>query len=310
MARRSDSIYVEININGPIDRVWRYTQSPELHERWDLRFTEISYLPRPDATQPQRFLYATRIGFGMQIRGQGESAGSCDGPAGERSSALRFWSEDPASLIRDGSGYWKYIPSRNGGETVRFLTRYDYSVRFGALGHVFDKFIFRPLIGWATAWSFDRLRLWIEMDIDPAVSMRQTLIYLIARVSVAFVWCYEGSIPKLIFQQPAELAMLRDAGFSNSAARVMSFGIGWIEVAIGLVILLGWRLLWPIWFTLVAMPIAAVFVAINSPGFIVAPFNPVTLNLSVFALAAISLFAARNLPSANHCLRQPPPGES
>ena len=63
----------------------RLTQTPELHERWDLRFTRIEYLPRPDATQPQQFLYETRIGFGLAIRGAGETVGSRDDQEGSRS---------------------------------------------------------------------------------------------------------------------------------------------------------------------------------------------------------------------------------
>jgi uncharacterized protein YndB with AHSA1/START domain len=48
------SIYVEILIRAPLDAVWEHTQTPELHERWDLRFSEIDYLPRGSATEPQR----------------------------------------------------------------------------------------------------------------------------------------------------------------------------------------------------------------------------------------------------------------
>lgn len=35
--------------------------------------------------------------------------------------------------------------------------------------------MFHPLIGWATAWSFDRLRLWIERGIPPEVSRDRAL---------------------------------------------------------------------------------------------------------------------------------------
>jgi len=166
MSGHASKIYVQIDIRAPIDGVWRLTQTPDLHQRWDLRFTEITYLPRPDDSQPQRFLYTTRIGFGLKIRGEGESVGARDGPGGARTSALRFWSQDPKSLIREGSGYWKYVPHGDDGRTILFLTLYDYGVRFGALGRLLDRLLFRPLIGWATAWSFDRLRLWIEKDID------------------------------------------------------------------------------------------------------------------------------------------------
>ena len=44
------AIYVESLIRGPLERLWRLTQEPGLHQRWDLRFTSIEYLPRPDAS--------------------------------------------------------------------------------------------------------------------------------------------------------------------------------------------------------------------------------------------------------------------
>ena len=99
-----------------------------------------------------------RIGFGAAIEGWGETVGErLD--ANTRTSALKFGSDDRRSLIRAGSGYWKYEQI---ADEVRFITGYDYEVRWGPVGWAFDRLLFRPLIGWATAWSFDRLRLWIE----------------------------------------------------------------------------------------------------------------------------------------------------
>jgi hypothetical protein len=165
-------IYVEILIRAPLEDVWKKTQRPDLHQRWDLRFTRIEYLPRPDEADPQRFLYATRLGFGLEVRGAGESVGEKDAPDGSRTSALRFWSDDGRALIREGSGYWRYVPSTEG---IRFITSYDYEARFGTLGKLVDRVAFRPLLGWATAWSFDRLRLWLEEGIPPEQSLRRFL---------------------------------------------------------------------------------------------------------------------------------------
>src|SRR5947209_3366000 len=129
------SIYVEILIRGSIDDLWMKTQTPKLHERWDLRFSQIEYLPRlPGETQ--KFLYSTRIGAGLQIEGEGESSGGHDDSSGQRTSALKFWSKDPKSLIEVGSGYWQYSPSEDG---IRFLTSYDYHTRFGAIGKFIDR---------------------------------------------------------------------------------------------------------------------------------------------------------------------------
>ena len=164
-------IYVEILIRAPLDAVWEATQRPELHNRWDVRFTAIEYLRRAQASELQRFVYSTRIGFGLEISGEGETTGSKHGESG-RTSALRFWSSSRWSLIREGSGYWRYVPTADG---IRFLTSYDYRTRFGVAGSLFDRLVFRPLIGWATAWSFDRLRLWLEDGVDPAVARRRLL---------------------------------------------------------------------------------------------------------------------------------------
>jgi hypothetical protein len=158
-------VYVEILIRAPIDALWTHTQAPELHERWDLRFSHIQYLPKAHEHAPQRFRYSTRLGFGFEVKGEGESVGRQDSIDGCRSSSLKFWSTAPLSIIREGSGYWKYIATTDG---IRFVTWYDYRTRFGYAGALFDRLLFRPLIGWATAWSFDRLRLWLEHNVDPS----------------------------------------------------------------------------------------------------------------------------------------------
>jgi hypothetical protein len=292
------SIYVESTISGTMDDIWRLTQTPELHGRWDLRFTDIRYLPRTDGKGPQRFLYATRIGFGLVIQGEGETVGQRDGPNGEHTSALRFWSEDPKSLIREGSGYWRYIPT---GDGLRFLTSYDYQVRFAVFGRIFDRIVFRPLLTWATAWSFDRLRLWIEKGIDPAVSLQRSLIHLLARSALAFVWLYQGLVPKVLSRQPDELIMIQQSGFSAASASQVVQVIGWSELIFGLVILRFPQHRWHFVLIISLMILGTIGIAINSPEFIPAAFNPVILNTLMIALSLVGLLASRDLPSAVRC---------
>ena len=209
------SIYVETLIRTPIETVWKLTQTPELHQRWDLRFSHIEYLPRDSATEPQRFRYATRIGLGLQVKGEGESVGERNLADGSRSSALKFSSTDPRSIILEGSGYWKYVPSAEG---IRFITWYEYRTRFGSFGRLFDRCIFQPLMGWATAWSFDRLRLWLETDLNPKDAAQHALVHGIARAALAFVFIYHGLVPKLLHPHADEIAMLGAAGFSAHIA--------------------------------------------------------------------------------------------
>lgn len=154
------AIYVETLIDAPVGEVWRATQDPADHRRWDVRFGRIDPLP---GGPPARFRYATTVAPGMTVAGWGVHAGERDRPDGSRTSALRFGSDDRRSLIAAGTGYWRYVPGPAG---VRFLTGYTYTPRWGAPGRVVDR-VFRPVFGWATAWSFDRLRIWLEHGVPP-----------------------------------------------------------------------------------------------------------------------------------------------
>jgi uncharacterized membrane protein YphA (DoxX/SURF4 family) len=193
---------------------------------------------------------------------------------------------------------------------VRFLTWYDYRTRLGWPGYAFDRVIFRPLIGWATAWSFDRLRLWIEKGIDPALSLQRSLVYCIARLTVAFVWLYHGLVPKLIFHHPDELLPLLQGGFSGDAAHAVVNIAGVLEVTLGLALLVWWRSRRLLLLTIALMLFALVGVAFTAPTLLVAAFNPVTLNLSMIALAVIAYMTGVDLPSAASRVREQPDKEA
>jgi hypothetical protein len=290
-------IYVEILIRGAPGEVWRHTQVPGLHQRWDLRFSSISYLPKRSEDEPQRFRYSTRIGFGLKIEGEGESTGTREDAGGRRTSALKFWSSDRKSLIEEGSGYWKYIPSADG---VQFLTWYDYRTRFGAAGRLIDRLIFRPLIGWATAWSFDRLRLWIDRGVPPQLSLRMAVIHALARLGIAFTWMWQGLVPKLLFPSIDERIMLTTAGLP---ARLLP-AVGALELLLAALTIVFWRWRPFLLLNVLVMIGALVAVALQSPSYLVAAFNPVTLNVGVILLSIIGYFSAAELPSASRCLRR------
>src|SRR5438105_5558553 len=304
-------IYVEIPIRASMDELWQKTQNPQLHQRWDLRFTQIEYLPR-HGEEPQRFLYRTRIGFGLRIDGQGESIGERDRDGGARTSSLKFWSEDPKSLIKTGSGYWKYVPDvepEPAGEdarrsTIKFFTWYDYETRFGAVGKLIDRCLFRPLLGWATAWSFDRLRLWIEKGITPEASRDRAIVYALARATMAFIWFYHGLVPKLLYHDRIELDLLSKITPPDFLRTAATFA-GVLEVCFAFLLILLWRQTWPLWVTVVLMLAGIPIVALTAPEYLHAAFNPVTLNISLAAFAGIALMVRRDLATATTCLRKP-----
>ena len=284
-------------IQAPMDVLWQHTQNPDLHQRWDLRFSTIRYLPR-SGDEPQQFLYATHIGFGLRITGKGESVGQRELAEGQRVSSLKFSSEDPRSIICEGSGYWKYIPAHDG---IRFLTWYDYRTRFGRAGAIFDRAVFRPLLAWATAWSFDRLRLWLERDVSPTAALRHFVTHACARSTVALVFAYHGLVPKLLMRDADEIAMLRDAGVAPHWLPTALSAAGIAELAFAFVLILFWRHRWPSVACLVLMLAATVVVVASSPRYLTAAFNPLTLNLSVAALSLLDLVNLADSPSAARC---------
>ncbi|MGW6782994.1 hypothetical protein [Streptomyces sp. NPDC054987] len=164
-------LYVETFVRAGMDELWERSQDPARHQWWDLRFTSIDHLPRSEG-EPQRFRYATRVLPFVSVYGTGVSAGERRRPDGTRVSALRFASDHPLSLLAEGSGYWRYVPD---GDGIRFLTGYDYRPRWGRFGALADRLVLRPLMGWATAWSFDRLRLWCERGTPPPLALARAV---------------------------------------------------------------------------------------------------------------------------------------
>jgi uncharacterized membrane protein YphA (DoxX/SURF4 family) len=296
------AIFVETDMAVELGTLWAGTQDPAMHQRWDLRFSDIAYAPTPEAGAPQRFSYGTRLGFGLAIRGAGETIAERSRPDGGRVSALRFWSASRLSLIREGRGYWSYTPLADG---VRFRTVYDYDTRFGSIGRLIDRAVFRPLIGWATAWSFDRLRLWLERGIDPGSSGRSAVVHGLARVGLAAIFAWHGLVPKLLGPDRTELRMMAAVGVPDPAIvgtlRVMGAG----EVVLALALLLTWHRA-PLAGLALAFACAATAVtAVASPDVIGGASSPVTLNLGLGLLAAIDLLTLDGIPSAGRCRRSP-----
>ncbi|HZT42683.1 MAG TPA: DoxX-like family protein [Chthonomonadaceae bacterium] len=297
------SIYVEILMRTDMDKLWEYTQNPNVHARWDLRFSTIDYLPRPDAAQPQQFLYATRIGFGMTIRGKGETVGSREDSSDCRTSALKFWSDDPRSLIREGSGYWQYVPTSEG---IRFLTQYNYQTRFGWPGHWIDRLLFRPLLGWATAWSFDRLRLWLERNVDPTAALERSVLYGLARVTLACIWIYQGLFPKLLFHDTGEMVLLQHTRLFGGRETTVLNLIGLGEILFGCLLVWRWHSRFLLALNILILVLFGAGALWSQPSLFVAPFNPLTLTLAMASLSGIGLLSAHDLPSARSCRRRRP----
>lgn len=301
MAMKRKPIYVELDIHTDMETLWSYTQTPHLHEQWDLRFSSIAYLPRKSEGCPQAFLYETRIGFGLRISGTGRTKASIHEGTGARLSTLAFGSEQPLSLIRHGAGYWRYRPNK---DSITFLTKYDYATRFGRLGRWFDRLLFRPLFGWATALSFDILRLWLERRIPPGVSLQRTILHYLSLVLLSFLWLYEGLVPKWLYPEAGELAMMQSMKLFQGAELPALRWLGGAEILLGLLLLYYHRSKRIYGIQLAGLLALAGGAIACAPELLAEPFNPLVLSAAMIGLVLTAMWTSRDLPNAGNCIRK------
>jgi uncharacterized membrane protein YphA (DoxX/SURF4 family) len=276
-------------IAAPIESVWEKSQDPAKHQRWDLRFTSIKYLGEAEGGL-QKFEYATRLAA-LEVKGWGQTRSDHK----MRGSKLLFGSDDPKSLIRQGEGCWIY---RNGGGTTQFETVYDYDVRFGFIGRTFDSFLFRPLMQWATRWSFDRLRLWIETGQSPEFSFRLWAVKLCARVALGLVWVLEGLIPKVWFIRHDEVELVARSNIWLITPELTLQCLGLIEMLAGIILLLGFRERSTIAATSLAMMVLSLLVLINDPAALTEPYGGIIKNATIGACGVVVWLLAPLTPNA------------
>ena len=294
-------IYVEIDIHSNVDKVWEASQNPIFHSQWDLRFSSITYLPKQDG-EPQMFTYKRSVTPLFTVEGWGKSTGAINKEDGTRSSSLHFGTNQWISPIKEGRGYWKYAPQHKG---TKFLTQYDYEANFGLSGKVFDAFIFRPLIGWGTALSFDVLKRWIEKGEAPRSQYLRFFTTYGLTIFFAFIWIYHGLIPKIIGRHPEERRMLAGAlPFDDSQIVAILITIGIAEMLFGVLWLVYKKNKQLFALQLVVFPLLTIAALIAAPVAAIHPFNPVTFNLSLFVLSLIGYFSSDDVPTAKSCKRR------
>ncbi|QCR32458.1 DoxX-like family protein [Lysinibacillus sp. SGAir0095] len=298
---KSNPVYVEIEIYTSMEKLWRATQTPHLHEQWDVRFSSITYLPKEE-NGPQHFSYKRNLAFGQTIEGWGITSGSHESKKGARTSSLHFGTDNAISPIKEGKGYWKYIPKEN---SIKFLTQYDYDVPFGKFGQVMDRLLFRPLIGWGTALSFDVLKRWMEYGEAPSTQFFRFFVNCFLTFLFCFIWIYHGLIPKLIYMHPEEIFIVKNLiPISYDTAYFIVKATGIVEVILGLFWLLYKKKRNLFAIQIIIFPILTITAVVANPNALFHPFNPVTFNLSLLFISLIGFFMSKNVPSATTCKRK------
>ncbi|MCJ7840269.1 DoxX-like family protein [Lederbergia sp. NSJ-179] len=298
---KTKPIYVEIPIHTEIDRLWEATQNPTKHAQWDLRFTTITYRPKKEG-EPQHFTYKTKIGFGIHIAGWGKNSGEAHSKDGSRTSSLHFGTDQAISIIREGRGYWKYQPE---ADAIHFITQYNYEVNGEKFGKLFDHFIFRPLIGWATALSFDVLKRWLEKEEKPSFQYKRFFCSWIITFLFFFIWTYHGLVPKIIHVHPEEIGMMTNLlRVHPELAQTLTAIIGIGEILFGGLLLVTPRKRRLYIFQMIAFPILALSAILSNPDYVAHPFSPLTFNLALVVLSLLGFLLHKDLPTAKSCKRK------
>ena len=173
-----------------------------------------------------------------------------------------------------------------------------------------DRLVWRPLMGWATAWSFDGLRMWLERGVPPEVSRRSAVIREASRLSLATTWLYHGLIPKLIYRDSGERELLRGIKVLKGRESTALAAIGLGEIAFGILMAARPRHRWPYLVNLLALPVFTAGAWRSNRRVFTAPFNPATLNLAMMGLALAAYLSTPDTPTAANCLREPPVTEA
>lgn len=116
----------------------------------------------------------------------------------------------------------------------------------------------------------------------------------LARLTLGFVFVYQGLVPKLIFQDAVEIYMdekhLDLLPFLNFLTPVHVAQIaGVLELVLGLLIICLPKQRWPVQWAFIALALLLLDVIILMPELLTGAFNPVISNIAGMTLAYIAL---------------------
>jgi DoxX-like family len=107
----------------------------------------------------------------------------------------------------------------------------------------------------------------------------------VLRIGMASIWVTEGLFPKVLFQQPMELAVVANSGLVPMSPSVFLSLLGVAQVGSGVLalVLRGAPLRWLLTAQLMALVVLPLLVSWQDPLLWVHPFGPMTKNLPIIA---------------------------
>ncbi len=111
-------------------------------------------------------------------------------------------------------------------------------------------------------------------------------INLVARRALAFMFLYQGLVPKLIFPSEMELLLVQLHGLPIDAIIISTLG-GVLEIILAGLLIFMRRSLIPVYLATTLLLVLLIDVAVVKPELLIEAFNPVSINMVSLALCWI-----------------------
>lgn len=114
-------------------------------------------------------------------------------------------------------------------------------------------------------------------------------LHRLTRGSLGLLWLYQGFVPKIVRPSSETLEVLTLAGIDGKIALDLLYGIGLVEIALGLTLLSGPRWRWPLWLNLVLVAVYVLGTATVAPKYLLSAYSPAALGLLIAVLSIVAL---------------------
>ena len=114
--------------------------------------------------------------------------------------------------------------------------------------------------------------------------MNNSQTYKYINLSLAFLWGYQGLVPKILFINPDEIAIWQTFGLSYAHAQLAGWGSGILECIFALLFLLS-SSKYLHYLSIFSLVFLFALVAFLIPNSLIRAFNPVVMNLAMISLS-------------------------
>lgn len=109
------------------------------------------------------------------------------------------------------------------------------------------------------------------------------------QLTLVILWLYQGLIPKILFQSPAEISIWQNMGFELALAKVLVGLSRGCEILFGLCFLKWNRSIFLHGLNIIGLAGLLLLIAFTAPLQLTAAFNPVVMNTAMLMLSVVAI---------------------